>query len=264
METKTERERERSCLSCKNNLWSHPWPRMGPPCLFILCSSLCSSISLLCLLHFFWCASAPEVKRLSLYNVQQRIAPSDGDVESSVGGDVCERGRTGWPLLSCSPFWKEAESCRYQRWNTKNSRFCSEPEDCVAFVGDFKAHLPSCFARFSLWGSLKPKLHTDTRGCFIPPYLLYFWWSYKKNLNLHFCSNHQRHDNWFIVCKQPQIITITIYFSTVVKKLNCSSIHRWRSTQLTYPVQLKRSSALRQRTSIKAAVFVTDRFGLHW
>ena len=44
---------------------------------------------------------------------------------------------------------------------------------------------------------------------------------------------------------------------------NWSSIHRWRSTQLTYPVQFKLSSALRQCTSTKAAIFVTDRFGLH-
>lgn len=37
---------------------------------------------------FFWCALAPEVKCLSLYNLQQQIAPSDGDVESKVG-EMC-------------------------------------------------------------------------------------------------------------------------------------------------------------------------------
>lgn len=57
METKKEGEGVKSSLSCKNNLWSHSWPRIGP-CLFILCFSLCSSISLLCLLHFLMCFSS--------------------------------------------------------------------------------------------------------------------------------------------------------------------------------------------------------------
>ena len=47
------------------------------------------------------------------------------------------------------------------------------------------------------------------------------------------------------------------------KFLNWSSIHHWRSTQLTCPVQFKQSSALHQCTSTKAVIFVTDRFRLH-
>lgn len=30
-----------------------------------------------------------------------------------------------------------------------------------------------------------------------------------QNPQTQFCSNHQRYDNWFIVCKQPKILLIT-------------------------------------------------------
>lgn len=46
------------------------------------------SISSVCFV--FRCTLAPEVKYLSLYNLQRWIAPSDGDVKSKVGeGAVC-------------------------------------------------------------------------------------------------------------------------------------------------------------------------------
>lgn len=55
VETKTETEWVKRCLSCKNNLRSHSWPHMSPS-LFIPRVSFSSSISVC---SIFWCVVFP-------------------------------------------------------------------------------------------------------------------------------------------------------------------------------------------------------------
>lgn len=78
-----ESEKKRSFMQKTTTgvIHGHAWG----PCLFYSASP---SISSVCFI--FRCTLAPEVKYLSLYNLQQWIAPSDGDVKSKVGeGAVC-------------------------------------------------------------------------------------------------------------------------------------------------------------------------------
>lgn len=122
---------------------------------------------------FFWCVFAPEVKCLSLYNLQQWIAPSDGCVESKVGeGDAGEAEQRD---LWCAPFlFGEKQSRWYHCWNTKN-RHVWGLEDCDVYVGVFKEHLTPCFASFdSLWNqNSTPALQAVLSPLTIE--LLYIW-----------------------------------------------------------------------------------------
>lgn len=107
------REREKQSFMQKqpleSSLASHgPQPFFLYSVLFPLLLHLASLFA-----SFFWCAFAPEVKCLSLYNLRQWIAPSDGYVESKVGeGDAGEAEQRD---LWCAPLLFGEKQSRWYR-----------------------------------------------------------------------------------------------------------------------------------------------------
>ncbi len=120
----------------------------------------------------FWCALAPEVKCLSLYNLQQRIASSDGDVESKVG-EMCASE------AEQSDLW--CPSLLFGRKQSLAGIVAEIPKTAVFWARRprrlrrrFQRTPATLFCPFSSWASLKLKLNTSTSGCFIPPYFCIF------------------------------------------------------------------------------------------
>lgn len=97
-----ERERERQwkaafhAKTTSGVIHGHAWAPV-----FLFCALPSAPPSLSSAYFIFWCGLAPEVKCLSLYNVQQRIARSDGDVESKEG-EMCA-GEAEQSDLWCPP-----------------------------------------------------------------------------------------------------------------------------------------------------------------
>ena len=181
MKTKREWEREKqafqkqpleSCMAWAPVFLFHTLPS-APPSL----SSLCS---------VFWCAVAPQVKCLSLYNLQQHIAPSDGDVESKVG-EMCA-GEAEQSDLWCPSllFGRKQILAGIIAGTPQTAEFCAwRPR---RLRRRFQSPPAALFYPFPSWGSLKPKLHIDTSGCLSRLILLlYFWWSY-KHLKLNYAQ----------------------------------------------------------------------------
>lgn len=131
---------------------------------------------------FFWCL-APEVKCLSLYNLQQRIAPSDGDVESKEG-EMCASE------AEQSDLWCTA--LLFGRKQRLAGIIAEIPKTAVFWAWRlrrlrrrFQSAPATLFCPFSSWGSLKLKLHTSTSGCFIS-YLPVFYFVTKPSKSVLF------------------------------------------------------------------------------
>lgn len=212
-----EREREKLSFMQKQPLESS-MATHGPLSFYSVFFPLLLHLSPL-FASFFWCASAPEVKCLSLYNVQQRIAPSDGDVESKVG-EMCaseaEQSDLWCPTLlfgrkqSLAGISAEIPKTAVLFWAWRLRRIRRRFQSTPAIL----------FCPFSLWGSLKPKLNTETRGCFIPPYrsASVFLVKLQKNSQSAVLLKSPEVRQLIYSTKQLQIITITNYFSTMIQK----------------------------------------------
>lgn len=124
-----------------------------------------------------------------------------------------------------SPFWKEAESRWYYRWNTKNSHVRGL-EDCDAFVGDFKVHLPPRFARFlheAFWNQTStPVLQAVSSLCTLVLHIYIF--GYVTKPQIQFCLNPPK--IWQVI----HGLAFKMYVNNDVNKT--SSLFAWFNTYL--------------------------------